>query len=113
VEDSGKDHFRSVGELLDRNRALAKQYLDGEKLRYCEPQVKTSVAWFEIGDPEINADQLQQLMLSHNVYVLPGKYFYWANPERGQRYIRIALARDTDIFENAMQLAIEALHGIR
>ncbi|MFL0798577.1 MAG: aminotransferase class I/II-fold pyridoxal phosphate-dependent enzyme [Cellvibrionaceae bacterium] len=113
IEDSQEDDFRSVGELLDRNRELSQHYLDGDQLRYCEPQIKTSVAWFEIKDPTINADQLQELMLSKNVYVLPGKYFYWANPERGQRYIRIALARDTDVFERAMQVAAEVLNDIR
>ena len=112
VDDSRADDFRSVGELLDRNRLLAKQYLDGKQLSYCEPQIKTSVSWFEIKNPNLNADQLQQMMLHRNVYVLPGKYFYWANPERGQRYIRIALARDTDTFERAMQVAAEVLNEI-
>lgn len=110
VEDSREDNFFSVRDLLERNARLAKHYLEGDHLKYYEPQIKTSVAWFEIKDPEMTADRLQQKMLSRNVYVLPGKYFYWAHPERGQRFIRVALARDTKIFEKSMQVAAEVLN---
>ncbi|MFC3149673.1 hypothetical protein ACFOEK_01380 [Litoribrevibacter euphylliae] len=110
VEDSMKDDFASVREVLDENRELAIQYLDSGLLKYCPPQIKSSVAWFEITDPEINADQLQETLRAHNVYVLPGKYFYWAHPERGQRYIRIALARNSDMFLGAMKVAAEVIN---
>ena len=105
IEDSEKDNFYSVRSVLETNRNLAIKHLDGGLLKYCPPQIKTSVVWFEITDPDINADQLQEKLRTRNVYVLPGKYFYWANPERGQRYIRIALARDSDIFLDAMKAA--------
>ena len=103
IEDSDKDNFSSVRSVLETNRNLAIEYLDGGLLKYCPPQTKTSVAWFEITDPDLNADQLQETLKTRNVYVLPGKYFYWANPERGQRYIRIALARDSDTFLDAVK----------
>ncbi len=105
IEDSETDNFSSVRSVLETNRNLAIKYLNGDLLKYCPPQIHTSVAWFEISDPDINADQLQEKLKIHNVYVLPGKYFYWAHPERGQRYIRIALARDSDIFLGAMKAA--------
>ena len=105
IEDSEKDNFSSVRSVLETNRNLALKYLDGGLLKYCLPKINTSVAWFEITDPDINADKLQEMLKTRNVYVLPGKYFYWANPERGQRYIRIALARDSDIFLDAMKAA--------
>jgi aspartate/methionine/tyrosine aminotransferase len=113
VEDSQQDDFRSVGQLLDQNRALAIKYLDGGLLQYCEPQTKTSVAWFKITDPNLTADELQQRLLTRNVYVLSGKFFFWAHPEKGQRYIRIALARNVDVFERAMQVAAEVTHETR
>ncbi len=112
VEDSVSDGFRSVGELLDVNRRVAIECLDGDTLRYCSPLVNTSVAWFEIVTPKMTADDVQRKLLDKNVYVLSGKYFYWAHPERGQRYIRIALARNTEMFQSAMKIAKEALHGL-
>ena len=60
-------------------------------------------------DPAVTADQLQAYLLKHQVYVLPGKYFYWAHPERGQRYIRVALARNSDMFAQTMMVMRDAL----
>lgn len=113
IEDSEKDNFSSVRSVLETNRNLAIKYLDGDLLKYCPPQIDTSVAWFEITDQSINADQLQEKLQTQNVYVLPGKYFYWAHPERGQRYIRIALARDSDIFLGAMKTASSVINEHR
>lgn len=112
VQDSANDGFHSVGALLDVNRRLAIEYLDGETLRYCSPLVNTSVAWFEIVPQDLTADEVQLKLLENHVYVLSGKYFYWAHPERGQRYIRIALARNTDMFQRAMKAAAEAINGV-
>jgi aspartate/methionine/tyrosine aminotransferase len=101
VQDSGADDFASVRELLETNRQCAREYL-GPRLSYCEPMVKTSVAWFRIKDPAQSSDALQAYLLSHQIYVLQGKYFFWSHPQRGQRFIRVALARNPDDFVQAM-----------
>ncbi|TVP58304.1 MAG: aminotransferase class I/II-fold pyridoxal phosphate-dependent enzyme [Halomonadaceae bacterium] len=114
VIDSAEDDFASLKEVLNANRDCARQHLDGGLLRYCEPMVKSSVAWFEITDPKLTADALQAYLLRHQVYVLAGKYFYWHNPSQGQRYIRIALARDPVLFNAAMvatRAALEQHHA--
>ncbi|MDP9585620.1 UNVERIFIED_ORG: aspartate/methionine/tyrosine aminotransferase [Burkholderia contaminans] len=107
VLDSARDGFASVRDLLDTNREIARTRLDGGLMRYRTPAVATSVAWFEITDPNWSADALQAYLLTHNIYVLSGKYFYWSNPARGQRYIRIALARETPVFASA----VDAING--
>lgn len=114
VQDSGQDDFASVRHVLDTNRERARNALDGSLLKYCEPLIKTSVAWFEITDANLSADQLQEYLLKHQIYVLPGKYFYWCHPERGQRYIRVALARKPEVFAQAMialRAALDSYHG--
>jgi aspartate/methionine/tyrosine aminotransferase len=73
--------------------------------------VETSVAWFQIKNPALNADALQDYLLQRNIYVLPGKYFYWHHPQQGQRYIRIALARNPEMFALAMQAMRAALES--
>lgn len=103
IQDSGMDDFASVRDLLDINRECARQHLDSKHLKYCEPQIKTSVAWFEIQSPNQTADDLQAYLLKDQIYVLSGKYFYWHSPNKGQRYIRIALAREPEMFTNAMK----------
>lgn len=109
VRDSERDNFSSVRVLLDENRELARHRLDGGKLRYLPPMIETSVAWFEIIDPAWTADDLQAYLLDFDVYVLSGKYFYWNNPDQGQRFIRIALARETSLFASAIDVMARAL----
>ncbi|CAB3648000.1 aminotransferase class I/II-fold pyridoxal phosphate-dependent enzyme [Achromobacter pestifer] len=112
VRDSAQDRFASVRELLDENRSLARRQLDGGLLRYRSPMVRTSVAWFEITDPAWTADLLQAHLLDFDVYVLSGKYFYWSNPWKGQRFIRLALARDADVFAAAIDAICTALEEV-
>lgn len=112
VRDSQQDGFQSVRSLLGDNRQLAQLRLDKTPLRYLVPAVNTSVAWFEIIPEAWTADALQQRLLQRDIYVLSGKYFYWANPQRGQRYLRIALARDTSMFAAAMMAMHDELQGL-
>jgi len=109
VKASEEDNFQSVSSLLNRNRDIVKQMLAGTLLKYIEPQTKTSVAWFEITDPTIHADELHEHLRQYGVYVLSGRYFYWHNPRQGQRYIRLALARDTDVFTESVKAIKEGL----
>lgn len=112
VEDSMQDGFASVGTLLDENRAVAIRHLDKGILKYQTPLIRTSVAWFEIQDPAVSADDVQNFLLGHQIYVLPGQYFYWKNPARGQRFIRVALAREQALFAEAMERMEAALNEL-
>jgi hypothetical protein len=49
------------------------------------------------------------ILQTKKVYVLPGTFFYWSNPTLGEKYIRIALARDSDNFAQGMKLLREGL----
>jgi aspartate/methionine/tyrosine aminotransferase len=109
IQDSVADGFVSVRDVLEQNRQRARDHLAGTLLGYCEPMVKTSVAWFRIKDPRVSADDLQAHLLEHQVYVLSGRYFYWHNPMQGQRFIRIALAREPALFEQAVSALARAL----
>ena len=102
VEESIKDQMHSVRSLLARNREIARTALDGTVLTYLEPVCNVSVAWFRIDHPTLTATELQRLGADSDVYVLPGKFFLWSEPSLGDQYIRIALARDSDMFASAM-----------
>ncbi|MBP2328746.1 aspartate/methionine/tyrosine aminotransferase [Kibdelosporangium banguiense] len=102
VEDSIDDGFASVRDVITENRAAAREALAGTILEYVEPVVDTSVAWFRITQPDLTASQLQSQLFDHEIYVLPGTYFYWDDKEKGERYIRIALARRPEEFADAM-----------
>jgi aspartate/methionine/tyrosine aminotransferase len=112
VEDSIHDEFASIREVISENRRVAKESLTGTILEHVEPVVNTSVAWFRITAEEITATQLQARLLEHEIYVLPGTYFYWDDSSKGERYIRVALARKPEMFAAAMRLTREVLnHG--
>lgn len=110
INESKADGFASVSTLLHTNRQLARRYLSGGLLEMQEPLVETSVAWFRITDERVSAQELFQHLLKYEVYLLTGRYFYWCHPERGERFIRIALARDTVLFEAAMKQARKAIN---
>jgi aspartate/methionine/tyrosine aminotransferase len=102
LRDSQQDQWASVRDVLNGNREVARQKLDGSLLEYLEPVVKVSVAWFKITPPELTATRLQAMLEGSNVYVLPGNYFFWSDHSKGERFIRIALARDPNMFAAAM-----------
>lgn len=102
VEDSIADGFASVSDLISTNRAVAREMLADTMLEYVEPVVETSVAWFRIRKEDVTASQLQERLFENEIYVLPGTFFYWDEPARGERYVRIALARRTEEFADAM-----------
>jgi aspartate/methionine/tyrosine aminotransferase len=104
INDSIQDGGATIVELLERNRAIAEEHLSGSFMVLRKPQVPVSVAWFEIIDPTIKASELQKLIYeTQKVYVLPGTYFFWDKPERGERFVRLALARDTEVFTEAVR----------
>jgi aspartate/methionine/tyrosine aminotransferase len=102
IEDSIGDGLASVRDLLARNRAVARTALDGSGLTYQEPAVETSVAWFRIESAQQSATVLQRELVRHEIYVLPGTYFFWDSTALGERFIRLALARDPVLFAEGM-----------
>ena len=102
IKDSQKHQFASTKNLLNTNRRIIEEIFDNSILKIQNPKGKVSVAWCEIMDPNLTATELQRILCTGGVYVLPGTYFFWHNPAQGERYIRIALARNTDNFLEGM-----------
>ncbi len=113
AEDSIQDGFASVRDVITENRCAVRQALFGTILDYVEPVVDTSVAWFRVTPSNLTATELQRRLLEEQVYVLPGTYFFWSQPQKGERYIRIALSRRPETFAAAMTTMREVLdrHG--
>lgn len=110
ILDSEKDSFASVYSLLIKNSKIGKRILASSLLKYQEPQASVSVMWLKITNPKVKATDLQKFIFEHSgVYVLPGTYFFWNSPQKGERFIRIALARDTDVFTKAIKMLRKAM----
>ena len=57
------------------------------------------------------ATLVQKRLRELGIYVLPGTYFYWSSPERGEDYLRIALARDPELFAEACRALSDAVRA--
>ncbi|MFZ3572072.1 pyridoxal phosphate-dependent aminotransferase [Streptomyces sp. BH097] len=112
VEDSIDDNMESVRTVITTNRECAQKTLHGSLLEHIEPVVNVSVAWFRITDDRVTASDLQRELSRHEVYVLPGTYFFWNTPQDGERFVRMALARDPEEFRDAVVTLREAVDSL-
>jgi aspartate/methionine/tyrosine aminotransferase len=78
------------------------KYLSGTFLEVQEPHTYITVAWCKISLPWVKASNLKEFLTQWWVHVLPGTYFFWNDHSLGESYIRIALARNADVFEQSM-----------
>ena len=111
IEDSIDDDLASVRNVSVTNREAATSALAGSILEYQVPTVDVSVAWFKINHDRLWATRLHADLADIGVAVLPGTGFFWSTPSRGQDYVRIALARDPQMFASAVTRLSEALRS--
>jgi aspartate/methionine/tyrosine aminotransferase len=109
IEDSIDDDLASVRNVSMVNREAATSALAGSILEHQAPTVDVSVAWFKINHDTLWATRLHADLLDIGVAVLPGTGFFWSTPSRGQDYVRIALARDPQMFSSAVAQLSAAL----
>ena len=48
-------------------------------------------------------------LLRRGVHSVPCRPFYWARPSVGERYLRVALAREPEVVRRAAQAIVETL----
>jgi aspartate/methionine/tyrosine aminotransferase len=111
IEDSIYDDLASVRNVFVANREAATSALAGSILEYQVPAVDVSVAWFKINHDTLWATRLHADLVDIGVAVLPGTGFFWSTPSRGQDYVRLALARDPQMFACAMTQLRDALRS--
>jgi aspartate/methionine/tyrosine aminotransferase len=111
LQDSIRDQWASVRNVLNTNRESARRQLEGSLLEYVEPFVNVSVAWFRIADRELSATRLQGMLEEAQVYVVPGTYFFWSNHSKGEQFVRMALAREPRMFAAAIGEVRRILDG--
>jgi aspartate/methionine/tyrosine aminotransferase len=99
---SEQDDMASIHEVVRVNRQALCENLAGTFLTPCERPF-ASVAWLRIGYP-LTGLELKQVLDEHGVYVLPGNHFFWHDRRQGDRFIRVALVRDADMFREAAAL---------
>ena len=99
VRLSQQDDMASIHELVRANRQALYAGIAGTFLTPCERQF-ASVAWLRI-DASLNGLELKEILDEHGVFVLPGNHFFWHDRRQGDKFIRVALTRDPDMFRAA------------
>jgi aspartate/methionine/tyrosine aminotransferase len=108
LRDSQRDGFASVRNVISTNRTELGLALSETPVVLCQPRVNVSVAWLDIAPLGMDALNFQRKLLTRDVYVLPGTFFFWNERHKGNRYVRVALAREPKMFRAAArQLALE------
>jgi aspartate/methionine/tyrosine aminotransferase len=98
---SRQDEMASIHEVVRVNRQALQDNLAGTFLTPCERPF-ASVAWLRI-DHALTGAELKRVLEDHGVFVLPGSHFFWHDHRQGDRFIRVALARDADMFAAAAE----------
>jgi aspartate/methionine/tyrosine aminotransferase len=96
---SQQDQMASIHQVVATNRQVLYEHIAGTFLTPCEHRF-ASVAWLRI-EQSIDDVRLKRILDERGVFVLPGRHFYWHDRSRGERFIRVALARDSDMFHEA------------
>jgi aspartate/methionine/tyrosine aminotransferase len=105
-----EDNLASIHNVIRANRNTLYENLAGTFLAPCERPF-ASVAWLRI-DHSLSGLELKRLLDGRGVFILPGSYFYWHDRRQGEKFIRVALARDTDVFREAATLLGEACRTV-
>jgi aspartate/methionine/tyrosine aminotransferase len=96
---SQQDDMASIHEVVRTNRRALYENLEDTFLTPCE-QPFASIAWLRL-DHSLTGLKLKQILDGHGVFVLPGNQFFWHDRRRGEKFIRVALARDAEMFREA------------
>jgi aspartate/methionine/tyrosine aminotransferase len=102
---SERDDLGSIHEVVRVNRQALYERLEGTFLTPCERPF-ASIAWLRLEGP-LHGMALKQALDARGVFVLPGNHFFWRHRQRGDRFIRVALVRDADMFREAAGLLRE------
>jgi aspartate/methionine/tyrosine aminotransferase len=99
---SQQDDLASIHEVIRVNRKALYGSIAGTFLTPCEHPF-ASVSWLRI-DHSLSGLELKQILDEHGVFVLPGDHFFWHDRRQGEKFIRVALARDAEVFREAVSL---------
>lgn len=105
---SHQDGLKDYRDLLSRNRRLVEESA-GTLLLPTNQHVLTSVRWFRLNQG--CASDLCSTLSSKGVHILPGTHFFWDNKCNGERYVRVALARDEERFKRSVEALRDAMNS--
>jgi aspartate/methionine/tyrosine aminotransferase len=104
--DMAAGGLQRLHERIVTNRKLLKDSIDGCDLAVqSDGASRVSVSRLRLGDG-LTGTRLWGQLLREGVHAVPCRPFYWSNGRAGDRYLRIALAREPEV-------VVRAGHAVR
>jgi enduracididine biosynthesis enzyme MppP len=88
--------YADLHKLVASNRSTLTHALAGTPARVVDERSRISVARVEL-PAEMTATGAYERLRKRGVHILPCGPFHWADNAEGERYIRVALGRDTEL----------------
>lgn len=96
------DPKRSWRAIAHANKESLIAALEGSRASVRGGGAAETIAWVDLGEGS-DSDEFCRWANGSGVAVCPGGPFYWDQPEIGQEFIRVALLRPREYFENAVR----------
>jgi enduracididine biosynthesis enzyme MppP len=101
AEDAQDGGFSELHRFIHSNRALLRKRLSGiPAVSFPDADSRISVERLALPAGFTGSD-MRHTLCERAVHVLPCRQFYWAEPEAGERYIRLALSRPPEMIRTA------------
>ena len=114
IENSRLDNLMSVRKLIDANRTFLRSRMAEIEppIRLVNAASKLSIEWLEL-PRGFKATEVSKHVANLGVSIHPGPPFYWASPANGERFIRVALARGQEYFQEAISVLTPAMNRFK
>jgi aspartate/methionine/tyrosine aminotransferase len=95
--------------FIAENRSRLASALAGTAATLMHDRSRISVALVKLPQ-DLPGQKLWQRLRTSDVHILPGGAFFWASPQEGERYIRVALSRDPPVIVHASDVLAKLLN---
>lgn len=110
VRLSNQESFATIRGCVRRNREYLRSALSNTGIEFAD-QPGLSVAWLKL-PADLTGERFAEQARKEGVFVLPGNYFFWDDPRQGDRFVRVALLRDSEVFDEAASRLARVAHAL-
>jgi aspartate/methionine/tyrosine aminotransferase len=110
ARDMANGGMTAIHDRLRRNRGILADSLDGSPAAtLVDTESRVSMSLIRLADR--SSTRLWGRLLRDGVHAVPGRPIWWARPNEGERYLRVALAREPEVIERAGAAIRAAVDG--
>ncbi|MFF7166812.1 aminotransferase class I/II-fold pyridoxal phosphate-dependent enzyme [Streptomyces sp. NPDC008086] len=100
AEDARKGGYEQIHSLIRRNRTVLAEALEDTGASLASHPSGVSVTLVKLPD-HLSSRPVWRELRRAGLHTLPCDPFFWADKGQGERYLRVALSRDTPLIEKA------------